>query len=172
MLNIRQRFGLLSTVAVAATFFVGAVHAQSLREVSGPAEFPPASFTANQYVDSRGCVFVRAGIGGATEWVPRVSRDRNLLCGFQPSQVAGATRTAPTPNVPNPLDTQVAGLAPRETIAPATRPATAPAQPAAAPAPAPTPAPAPVVIAAPQPTNTNATAPRLSLPTNTSNDIR
>ena len=171
MLNIRKQFGFLSTVAVTATFLVGAVQAQSLREARGPAEFPPSTFTANQYVDSRGCVFVRAGIGGTVDWVPRVSRDRNQLCGFQPTQVAGTTSAAPVPNVPNPLDTQVAGLAPR--TAPVTAPATRPA-PAAAPAPAvqaaPTPAPTPVVVAAPNPT-VNAPAPRQTLPTTTSNAI-
>lgn len=126
---------------------------------------PSATFTGNQYVDSRGCVFVRAGIGGATEWVPRVSRTRDQLCGFQPTQVAGTTSAAPTASAPNPLDTPVAGLPPRETTtAPVARPA-APV-PAAAPAPAPVvraPAPAPVPVAAP--------TPRRTLPTSTTNAI-
>lgn len=126
MLYIRQisarRAGFLSTVAVIATLVGGAAHAQSLRDAQPPSEFPPESYSANQYVDSRGCVFVRAGIGGATEWVPRVTREREQLCGFQPSlQIAQTTPTRPQPrNVPNPLDTPVAGLADREpaTIAP------------------------------------------------------
>ena len=141
-----QRSGFLSTVAVVAALMSGGASAQALRNSSGPAEFPPSSFTANQYVDSRGCVFVRAGIGGTVNWVPRVNRSRDQLCGFQPTQVAGSTTISPTANVPNPLDTPVAGL----TARPAARPA-----PAAAPA--------PVIAAAP--------APRVILPTSTAGAI-
>lgn len=155
-----RRTGFLSTVAVIAALVGGMANAQSLRNAQPPAEYPPASFTANQYVDSRGCVFVRAGIGGATEWVPRVSRDREQLCGFQPTGVAGVTTAVPQPDVPNPLDTQVAGLAPRA--------------PTAAPAPVvvatPSPAvraPAPVAVQAPVQTPT----PRVNLPTTTTNAI-
>ena len=50
-----------------------------------PAEFPPASFTGNQFVDSQGCAFIRAGISGVDRWVPRVDRARNQLCHFQPT---------------------------------------------------------------------------------------
>jgi hypothetical protein len=123
----RQRSGFLSTVAVVAVLMSAGASAQSLRNSSGPAEFPPSTFTANQYVDSRGCVFVRAGIGGTVNWVPRVNRSRDQLCGFQPTQVAGSTTISPTANVPNPLDTPVAGLAARPAAAPAPVIAAAPA---------------------------------------------
>lgn len=59
--------------------------AQALRKSGPPAEFPPASFKGKQYIDSRGCVYVRAGIDGNVTWVPRVNRQRQLLCGFRPS---------------------------------------------------------------------------------------
>ncbi|MEM8979097.1 MAG: SPOR domain-containing protein [Pseudomonadota bacterium] len=98
--------------ALAVVFLsAGLAPAQQLRDALNPAEFPPDTFTGNQYVDSRGCVYIRAGISGRTTWVPRVTRDRRLVCGFQPSlpnvvasadpssgqsNTAGTSRVAPT----------------------------------------------------------------------------
>ena len=48
-----------------------------------PAEFPPVEFVGNQFVDSKGCAFIRAGVVGLVTWVPRVDRRRNQLCHFQ-----------------------------------------------------------------------------------------
>ena len=84
--------------------------AQSLRAVDGPAELPPAGYAANRYVDSRGCVFIRAGYGPNTVWVPQVTRDRKLLCGQAPS------------------------LPPEPAAGPAPKPAAAPPAPAGLPA--------------------------------------
>lgn len=50
-----------------------------------PAELPPDGYAGLQYVDSLGCVFLRAGTEGAAIWVPRVSAGGKQLCGYPPS---------------------------------------------------------------------------------------
>ncbi|QUJ75477.1 SPOR domain-containing protein [Sulfitobacter albidus] len=151
---------LVSVALFLASVSAGALSAQT-RPGSEPAEFPPASFKGKQYVDSKGCVFIRAGIDGNVSWVPRVTRTRNGVCGFKPT-FAGQVTEAPAP-----ADTQTAEVI---TI---TNPAPAAAAPAPAPvvrrAPAPRPAPkvvrqvakrpAPIVEVAPAPVAAPAPAP-------------
>ena len=50
-----------------------------------PAELPPADYAGLQYVDSKGCMFARAGTGSQVVWVPRVSRQGVPVCGNPPS---------------------------------------------------------------------------------------
>ncbi len=132
MHQIRLSVVLIAAMAAGA----GAADAQNLRNADEPAEFPPESFTGRQYVDSRGCVYIRAGFDGAVTWVPRVDRGRNVVCGFQPTQTG--PRTVPT-----------VADAPVTTPAPVPRTVVA--------APAPVPAPAPIVTAPPPTATTTAT---------------
>ncbi|MCL3880935.1 hypothetical protein [Marivita sp. GX14005] len=93
----------LAVLALLAFTATGAL-AQGARSVGPPAEAPPEGYKARQYVDSRGCVYVRAGVDGAVNWVPRVSRDRRPICGQEPSipaqpvaKAAPEIVTAPAP---------------------------------------------------------------------------
>lgn len=95
--------GIASVIALVATMAAGiGITGASAQDVPIPAEFPPSSFTGTQYVDSKGCAFVRAGLDGRVNWVPRVDRARQQLCNFQPTTTgtAAAPKPDPLPNVP------------------------------------------------------------------------
>lgn len=109
------------------------VLSQSLAGLGGPAELPPGSFSGEQYVDSRGCVFIRAGYGGQETWVPRVSRDRQPLCGYQPTFGAGGggTAVAEAPaSRPTPIPQQQTGGDSLEVVIDMPQPTAPPAAPA------------------------------------------
>ncbi len=80
----------VAMVATGLTPYMG--QARTMDQSQGPAELPPASFNGNQFVDSSGCIFLRAGFGSQTSWVPRVTRDRHLYCGYKPTFAANETR--------------------------------------------------------------------------------
>ena len=130
--------GVVTAGMLAAVLGAGFAQARSL-DVNEPAELPSANFKERQYVDSSGCVFIRAGYGGNVTWVPRVGRSGEHVCGYKPSLAPGA-----------PVIAMQAGAAPARPAASAPTPPSAPAQ-AAASAPVVQTAPAPRVAAAPAP---------------------
>ncbi|WP_291239413.1 SPOR domain-containing protein [Gemmobacter sp.] len=88
-----------------------------MSQIGGPKEQPPAGFKGQMYVDSRGCVFLRAGLNGNTSWVPRVSRDRKALCGYPPTAAAMArpVEVATPAEIAAPARVAEAAPAPRAT---------------------------------------------------------
>lgn len=112
---------------VLATFLTGgsAVAAQGTE----PAELPPAGFSGNQYVDSKGCVFLRAGLGDTTNWVARLGRDRKPVCGYAPTLTASTTPAAAPEPAAEPAATPAPPPAVKTTAA--VKPAVAAAKPAA-----------------------------------------
>ena len=142
------------------TLTLSTAQAQALRDVDGPVNFPPGSYKGKQFVDNNGCAFVRAGIDGRVNWIPRVTRSRKLLCGLKPT-FSGAEANlaqAQSANAPVQITNNEAPAA--AAPAPAPAPRVAAAKPAAAPKPAPKPVvakPAPRVAPAPQPRVIDAT---------------
>lgn len=117
-----KRFFALSILAATCAFTFSEVSAQSLSRDSGPAETPPASFKGSQYVDSKGCVYIRAGVDGNTSWVPRVSRSRKVVCGLSPSLGAGtAVAKAPAAKAAAPVVIGANSVSPKSPPAAATR---------------------------------------------------
>ncbi len=114
----------LSSAVLAFVLSGSGLLAQGAGGTPMPAEFPPASYKGKQYVDSLGCVYIRAGVDGNVTWVPRVTRARQPICGAQPTFAAAK----PAPSEP----AKVAAT-------PQPAPAPKPAQPAKATAPAPKP---------------------------------
>ena len=130
-----------------------AAQGQSLRNAQTPAEQPPAGFQGEQYVDSRGCIFVRVDVNGRTNWIPRLTRNRQQICGQPPSDVAAAIEepVVEAPAAPQTAAAAPAAPAPRRTQAPVAAPRRAekPMPVTVVAAPKPQPQPKPVPVAAP-----------------------
>lgn len=50
-----------------------------LRNSDEPANLPPAEFAGRQFVDARGCVYVRSGYAGRVTWVPRLASPKRRV---------------------------------------------------------------------------------------------
>ena len=87
-------------------------------EINSPRDVPPSGYSGRQFVDSAGCVFVRAGVGTSVNWVARVDRGGAHLCGYVPT--FGATAVATT--APPAAAPRAAVGAPTATIALTTTP--------------------------------------------------
>lgn len=88
--------GLATALAFALAFPI-APNARTLRDIDGPANYPPPSYKGRQFVDNKGCVFIRAGYGNKITWVPRVDRRGNLVCNYKPTFGQSPARVASTP---------------------------------------------------------------------------
>lgn len=99
---------------------VWAISAVGQAVLTGPAEVPPLAFQGSEYVDSEGCVFIRAGVNGNIVWVPRVTRDRQSVCGYPPTfttaQLAAmAEGSAPVASAPQAATTTSRATTPTTT---------------------------------------------------------
>lgn len=100
-----------------AIAFLSLIGTSAVAQSSGvPREFPPATFEGNQFVDSEGCAFIRAGISGNTTWVPRVNSSRTQLCNFQPTFAEAAPAPEPARASDAPIETIASVPAPVEEL--------------------------------------------------------
>jgi cell division septation protein DedD len=70
---------------LAAGLILGGATLVQANDPLRPAEMPSSDYAGLQYVDSKGCAFVRAGVGSEVLWVPRVSRIGKPDCDNPPS---------------------------------------------------------------------------------------
>lgn len=104
-------FGAVLAVVVGS----GVVAAQDLSKIGGPREKPPVGYKSAQYIDSRGCVFLRAGFGANVNWVPLIGANRKVQCGYAPSG-AGSRNVATASSARAAKPARISGT-PMDTVA-------------------------------------------------------
>ena len=100
-------FARFMTGSLAASFLVFSTNFSSAQGSGlSPAEPPPASHTANRYVDSRGCVFLRSTFAGQVSWVPLFGADAKPVCdgGAAVAQPVRSVPEAPAAHPPAPAE--------------------------------------------------------------------
>lgn len=98
----------LKNVFLALIFLGSPVAAMTISEAGPPADFPPKGYTGMQFVDARGCAYVRTGTVDRPNWVPRVERTGDVICGLVPTFAAAATTVTPAePETPPELQDPV-----------------------------------------------------------------
>lgn len=112
----------VSVAILAAVLGSASLQAQSVSQIGGPANAPPAGFTGQQFVDNRGCVFLKAGYGGQSAWVPRVGRDRKAMCGFPPTGTRAKIEVATAEEMAKPAIDAAPVVAARPTVLAAIEP--------------------------------------------------
>ncbi len=123
----------LVAAAVSATVLtMSAAQAQSVSQLGDPANYPPAGFTGQQFVDNNGCVFLRAGFGGTVNWVPRVKANRRPLCDLPPTFGTAIAAAVEAEMAPDPIAAAPVAMAPapaRPVVAAAVPPVMTPGAP-------------------------------------------
>ncbi|MBI1170201.1 hypothetical protein GC209_02275 [bacterium] len=94
---------ILSCAALLASVAASDASARGVAQIGGPSNRPPASFKGQQFVDSRGCLFLRAGSGRNVNWVARIDRNRAPICGMLPTGSAAAQAAVQADMAPDPL---------------------------------------------------------------------
>lgn len=109
---------ILSGALLAAMLALGAAEAQDLAQVGGPANMPPRGYRGLQFVDSRGCLFLRAGFGGNVNWVARIDRKHKPICGMLPTGSAAAQAAVEADMAPDPNATPQSAATATQTTTP------------------------------------------------------
>lgn len=95
---------------------------------------PPPGYAGDIYIDGAGCAWARTAADG---WAPRVSRDRDQLCGIRPTADPASASAAPARPSPEATPPVVPPGIAAPTLTPPGAPTVAPAPPTADAAPPP-----------------------------------